>query len=245
MPLRPYRNSSTVFQAYLPCLDANKSEVSIDLVSYESNYYRCPSRWCASPFGWDSPVKFRQVYLRYQDSPNHTTTFDIDDSGIIENGFTRSDVYPKNLTGNTFTVTNANPVCVKTYSEKQGNSRFKVTFAQWLGLDWVHLDSDHFPFYELIPRIDEEVLIPKGLNWAIPIDAPSRGRLWIRHFRLPKSTWVVRIYRVVWERSKVRLRLEVFQLRSSHFQNGLDEWKAYDVEVSDFLVHSVSYHDLS
>ena len=63
----------------------------------------------------------------------------------------------------------------------------------------------------------------------------SLGRLWVCHLQLPGSTWVVQIYRVAWERSKIRLRMEVFQ--GSHFQNGLDEWNVYDVEVSDFHVH--------
>ena len=43
---------------------------------------------------------------------------------------------------------------------------------------------------------------------------------------------IVRTYRTAWERSKVRLRMEVFWGLS--FQNGLDESNGYDVEVSDF-----------
>ena len=66
----------------------------------------------------DSPAEFHQVYLWYQDTLNHTITFDIDDSGIIKNGFTCTHVNPKNLTGNMLTPTNTNPFCVKTYSEE-------------------------------------------------------------------------------------------------------------------------------
>ena len=33
--------------------------------------------------------------------------------------------------------------------------------------------------------------------------------------------------------------------RGPHFQNGLNEWNAYDVEVSDFFVHVKCYHDHS
>ena len=239
MLLRPYRNSNSVFQAYLPCLRGGES-VTIDLVLYKSNYYRCSSRWCGALEV--SPAEFRQVYLRYQDAPNHTVTFDIDDSGIIANGFTRSRVEPLNgPTGNTFTLTNANPSCVKTYFEERGSRHFKVVFGQWFGLDWVHLD--HFSF-GTSPYIHEKASIAQGLDLALSTaDAPSCGRLWIRHTRLPESTWIVRTYRIVWERSKVRLRMEVF--RSSHFQNCLDEWNAYDVEVSDFLVHVDYYHDHS
>ena len=236
MVFRRYHNSNSVFQARLPCLSANGEPVTIDLVLCKTNYYRCPSNWRGN---WDSPAEFRQVYLRYQDTPNHTVTIDIDDSGIIENGFTRSYLPSKKLTGSTFTLTSTDPFCVKTYSEEGGNSCFKVIFGQWLGLDWVHLD--HISS-DTILYIDQEASIAQGLNWAASMaDAPSRGdsrgRLWISHLRLPESPWVVRTYRVAWERSKVRFRMEV--IRGPHFQNCLDEWNAYDVEVSDFLVHVV------
>ena len=216
-----YGDSNSVFQAYLPC-HSDGSLVTIDLVLWNSNYYRYTTRDIVTLE--DSPAEFRQVYLRYQDTPNHTlVTFDIDDSGVIENGFTHSHVDPESLAGNTVTLTNADPFCVKTYFEEQSNSRFKVVFGQCLGLDWVHLD-----FFSLgtIPCINGEVSIVRGPDWALSMaDAPSRedscGRLWIRHLRLPESTWIVRTYRVAWKRSKIRLRMEVF--RGSDFQNGLDE----------------------
>ena len=91
-----------------------------------------------------------------------------------------------------------------------------------------------------------KVQVPGGaLSMAnAPSQIDSSGRcLLVRHLRLPGSTWIVQIYRVAWERSKVRLRMEVF--RDSHFQTSLDEWNAYDVEVSDFLVHVDYYHDHS
>ena len=231
MLLRPHRDSNSVFKAYLPCWRGREFLASIDLVLWDSNYYRHPSAWDASLE--DSPAEFCQVYLRYQDTPNHTVTFDIDDSAIIENGFTRSHVDPDSLTENTVTLTNANPFYVKTYSEERSNSCFKVVFGQCLGLDWVHC-------FGAIPWIDEEVLMARGPDWALSMaDAPSRGdshgRLWIRHLCLPESTWIVRTYRVAWERSKVRLRMEIF--RGSHCQNDVDEWNVYDVEVRDFFVH--------
>ena len=244
MPLRRYRNSNSIFRAYLPCLGGYSFfKVSIDLVLWNSNYYRYPSSLDAVLV--DSPPEFRQVYLRYQDKPNHTVTFDIDDGGIIGNGFTCTHVNPKNLTGNTFTLTNTSPFCVKTYSEERGNGLFKVDFGQCLGLDWVHLDVLRDP----MPWVTEDawkVQVPGGpLSMAnVPSQIDSSGcRLLVRHLRLPGSNGIVRIYRVARERSKIRLQMEVF--RSPHFQHGLDKWNAYDVEVSDFLVHVDYYHDHS
>ena len=239
MPLRRYRDSNCVFKAYLPCR-YDGDLVSIDLVLWNSNYYRYPLVATGDASLEKSPAKFRQVYLRYQDTSNHTVTFDIDDSGIIENGFIRSHADPKNLTGNMFTLTNTNPFCTRIYSEEGNNGYFEVNFVQCLGLDWVHLNVARHP----VRWIDDtlKIHVPGGaLSMA---DPPSQvGRLWVYHLQLPGSIWVVRIYRVAWERSKIRLRMEAF--RGPHFQNGLNEWNAYDVEISDFFVHVKCYHDHS
>ena len=236
MLLCAYRESKSVFRAYLPCLIGGSFNfVSIDLVLWNSNYYRYSNVWQTAD---SNSAEFRQVYLRYQDTLNYTVTFDIDDSGITENGFTCSNEAPAEHAGNNFTLTNANPICVKTYSEQQGNSRFKVVFGQCLGLDWVHLDYD-FSLGITSSRA-------QGPDWALALsDAPSHGlsssnrHLWVRHFRLPGSSWVVRVYRTAWERSKIRVRMEVFQ--DSQFRSGLDDWKVYFVEVSDFIVHTVDH----
>ena len=232
MPLRPYRESNFIFQAYLPCLD-DGYPVSIDLVLWGSNYYRYPSTRSHVVLE-NSPAEFCQVYLRYQDTLDHmAVTFDIDDSAIIENGFACCRAAPKNLTGNTFTLTNINPFCVKTYFEERSKHYFQVDFGQCFGLDWVHLDVAR----NLVPWIDGtlKVQVPGGaLSVADPpAQAYSFRRLWVCHLQLPGSTWIVRIYRVAWERSKIRLRIEVFQ--GPHLQNGLDKWNAYNVEVSDFF----------
>ena len=229
MPIRRYRDSECIFRAYLPCRYSDGSFVTIDLVLWDYNYYRYP-RWRGATVK-ESSAEFRQVYLRYQDTPNHTVTFEIDDSVIIENGFICSHVDPTNLARNTFTLTNTNPFCVKTYSEERGDGCFEVDFGQcWPGLDWVHLNVTRDPI-----NGTSTVQVPGG---AISMaDAPSQvdslGRLWVCHLQLPGSTWIVRIYRVAWERSKIRLRMEVY--RGSHPQNWLDKWNAYDVEVSDFF----------
>ena len=59
MSLRRYRNSNSVFRAYLPCL--GYGEVFIDLVLWKSNYYRYPSM--PDDALGDSPTEFHQVYL--------------------------------------------------------------------------------------------------------------------------------------------------------------------------------------
>ena len=241
MLLRPYRDSNSVFRAYLPCCDYyNRDPVCMDLVLWDSNYYRYPSSMGDATLE-DSLGAFRQVFLRYQDIPNHTVTFDIDDSAIIGNGFTcsRGGWDAGNFT---LTLTNTNRFDVITYSEERGNGYFEVYFGQCFGLDCVHLYGARQSWAWIYGTM--QVQMPGGaLSMA---DAPSQvnslGRLWVYHLQLPGSTRVVRIYRAAWERSKVRLRMEAFQ--AFHFQNGLDEWNTYDVEVSEFHVHMDHYcHD--
>ena len=238
MPLRRYHGSTSVFRAYLPCR-IHESLLSINLVLWNSNYYRYPPTRGAALEA--SPAEFHQVYLRYQDTLNHTATFDIDDSGVIENGFTSCHVDPKNPTRNTFTLTDTNPFYVKTYFTEQGH--FDINFGQFLGLHWVHLDVARSPKLWIDDTL--KVQMPGGaLSMAdAPFQAYSPGRVWVYHLQLPGSTWIVRIYRVAWERSKIRLRLEVS--RDIHPQKCLEEWNAYDVEVSDFFVHVDYYHDHS
>ena len=203
--------------------------MSINLVSWNSNYYRYPNLQEAGHGG--SP-EFRQVYLRYQDTPNHAVTFEVDDSGLTENGFICSNEDPEEHTENTFMLTNANPFCLRTYSAEQGNYRFKVVFGQLFGRDWVHMEN--FPL-STTAQIDSGALISRGTNWALSIsEIFLYSKLWICHFHLFGSPWVIRTYRVRRERSQIEVRMEVF--RNPDFQNGLDEWKAYHVEVSDLLV---------
>ena len=233
MLLHPYPECKSVFRAYLPCWN-HGSSIAINLVLWDSNYYRYPSMQEAR-FG-DLP-EFRQVYLRYQNMTNHAVTFEVDDSSLTENGFICFNEDPEEHTGNTFMLTNANPFHSRTYSADQDNCHFKVVFGQCLGRDWVHLED--FPF-STTTGIAFEPSMAQGPDWALSIsDRPFRnslfGELWIRHLHVPGSPWVVRIYRVKWEGSKIGVRMEVF--RDPHFHNGLDEWKSYHVKVSDFLVH--------
>ena len=227
MLLHPYPESKSVFRAYLPCWNAGRPLVSINVVLWNSNYYRYPNLQEAD-FG--SPPEFRQVYLRYQDTPNHAVTFKVDDSGLTDNGFICSNEDPEEPTENTFMLTNANPFCLRTYSAKHGNYRFKVVFGQCFGRDWVHMEN--FPL-STTARIDSEALISRGPNWALSISQRLLySKLRICHFHLFGSPWVVRTYFVRREGSQIEVRMEVF--RGPDFRNGQKEWNVFDVEVSDF-----------
>ena len=100
------------------------------------------------PFPPDRPLQLRQVYVRYQGVPHRSTTFEIDDSALTENGFTYCDVYPMNFTGNTLTLTSTDPLCIKAYSDNLTNHRFVVGFGRSFDKEWIHVTSDES---EIIP----------------------------------------------------------------------------------------------
>ena len=155
MLLHLYPESKSVFRAYLPCRDDGPL-VSINVALWNSNYYRYPN---LQEIDFGDPPEVLQVYLRYQDIANHTITFEIDDSGLTENGFTYSNEDPEEHTGSTFMLTDANPFCLRIYSEVQGNCHFKVVFGHCLGRDWVHLEDF---ILGTTARINSEASIARG-----------------------------------------------------------------------------------
>ena len=226
MPLCHHRASKSVFEAYLPCRKGS-FVVKINLVLWNSNYYRYSG---ACPSG-EGSLLFRQVYVRYEDMSSCNVTFEIDDSAIAEK-FSYYHAHASELEENIVTLTNANSFCIKTYCERQEDGCFAVVFGQCFGLDWVDL-INYIP--SEFDCLDAPQLLVKAPDCArsmadIPPQNNCRRHLWVQHFRV--STWIVRISRVIWERSMIGVRMEV--LRDSCVHYGL-EWKTYDIDVSDFL----------
>ena len=226
MLLRPYRNSDSDFQAWLPCRnDPRGPPVTINLAVRNYNFYRYSCSVYESPT--EDSLHFRQIYLRYQDTPSDDVTFEIDDSAITDI-FTCHHSYPSELTGDTFTLTGITPLCARVYSK--GDLRFAVTFGQFFSQGWVHAMSN--PPGELEEYCKQELLKGPERTQSMA-EVPSRseryGRIWVNHIRLP-SAWIVRTSRMVWERYKIGVRIEAFQ--DPDFDIGPDEWRILDVEVS-------------
>jgi len=142
--LRPINHGAdSVFETWLPCRSSpSGSPVAINLCLRESNYYRFTRYTRRLDPRPEETFQFCQVYLRYQDTSHHSTAFEIDESAIIENGFTCTGAYPAKFTGNSFILTSTDPLCVKFYSSNnQTRHRFSVGLGQFFGKDWVHVES--------------------------------------------------------------------------------------------------------
>ncbi|KIM59807.1 hypothetical protein SCLCIDRAFT_1217428, partial [Scleroderma citrinum Foug A] len=244
MLLRPRRGSRSLFQASLPCLRRPMSSpVTIDLVLWESNYYRCNEPYFPVPaqFPPEGPLRLRQVYLRYQDPPHRNSAFEIDDSALIGHGFTCCDAYPKKFTGNTLMLTSTDPLCVKVYSDSLTNHHFVVGLEQFFGKDWIHVISDE---YNIIPQVPWEyyavheyfkmkVLLEhaQAMNKARS-GAERYGRICIMQTRLPQTTKILQTSSVMWKSSRMcGVKLEVFHDPNLSHVSG--EWTAFDVDGTD------------
>ena len=187
-------NTDSIFRGVLPCrLYPQAPPVSVVLALWNSNYYKY-----YFPVGvpTERKLQFRQIYLRYQET-FPSVTFEIDDSAVVESGFTCRDVYPSNFQGNTLTVTGTNPLCARVYSNGQRDCDFAVTFGQCFDQGWVHTikyPGNLLQFYK-----KESLQRPERAQRMAEV--PSRhnryGRIWVNHIRL--SGWIVRTSRLVGE----------------------------------------------
>ncbi|KAL4081390.1 heterokaryon incompatibility protein-domain-containing protein [Scleroderma yunnanense] len=235
---RPLNGTRSVFQAWLPCCPRPFSlPVSINLALWKSNYYRyTTSLWDGVPT--EKTLQFRQLYLRYQDTPHRDATFEIDDGAITEHGFTYCGTYPSNSTESTLTLTRTDPLRVKIYSNSKANCRFAVGFGQCLGQDWIHFvyeEDGQCPWEDYAKEEYKKMLIrgpDHARSMAEARSSERHGRVCIMQTSLPRSTWTVRTSCVLWESSRrCGARIEV--LRYAGYGNAVGKWTGFDVEGTD------------
>jgi len=229
--LRPRVGSDSVFEALLPCRShPSDPPVAIDLVCWESNYYRYPR----SLRHGGGALDLRRVFLGYQ-TPR-LNSFEIDDSAITENGFTCSN----SVTGNVLTL-NSTDLDIKIYSEGQGN-RFAVGFGHWFGQDWIHVDCEEPGAILLIPY---DLMLKRAPEYAQSLNKARSGaascRVCIMEIPLPQSTWILQTSCVIWNSSRMcGVKLELFQ--DPRFGNVSGEWTGFDVDVSRFFFVHLHYY---
>ena len=238
----PLCGPRTRFQARLPCrLRSPMGEpVTISLALWESSYYRYPSH--VYPMG---PLRLRKIYLRYQDQPHRSTTFEIDDSALTGNGFTCCDTCPREFTGDALTLTSTDS---KVYSDSLTNDRFVVGLGLSFGKDWIHVISDEC---NTIPRpsrqdylrdkyYEMEVIMPElaqHMNKACS-GAERYGQVCIMQTRLPRTTKILQISSVIWRSSRMNgIKLDVFDDPGIGDVSG--EWTAFDVDVRSFFARLI------
>ncbi|KAL4064877.1 heterokaryon incompatibility protein-domain-containing protein [Scleroderma yunnanense] len=235
MLLHPLKDSDSVFNAWLPCrFRRTDPPVRITLSLWKTNYYR----YFASGQRYDpteQTLKFRQVYLRYQDPPHRDTTVEIDDSALTKIGFTYCGMCPWEQTRNAITLTSAVPLCVKVYSNIQAECRIAVCFGQCFGQDWIHLvyekpiSQDSFEDYS---KSEYDKMLIRGPEYArsmaeVRSQGGCYGRVWIKYTRLFESLWTIRTSCVAWEDPR-KCGVRIDALRYPY--DGPDKWMGLDVE---------------
>ncbi|KAL4078706.1 heterokaryon incompatibility protein-domain-containing protein [Scleroderma yunnanense] len=209
MYLRPCAGFTSVFEAFLPCRKGSSGPpLSINLALWKSDYYR-------------RTLQFRQLYLRYQDTPYCDAIFEIDASDIIESGFTCCDTNPP-------TLTSTNPLCVQVYSDPHADCRF----ASWIHVTYDESGTSGGSWDDYAKNTYTEMLA-KGVEHVRSMpdtEAHSRGehygRVYIMQIHLPRPTWTVQI-------STYGIRVDVF--RYSGAGNISSRWKGFDVDdINEF-----------
>ncbi|KAL4075403.1 heterokaryon incompatibility protein-domain-containing protein [Scleroderma yunnanense] len=222
--LRPLLGSGSVFEARLPYC-SRLSPVRITLTLWNSNYYGYSTSGKGYPT--ERTLHFRQVYLRYQDTPyRDSATFEVDDSAIIKTGFTYSGVYPLKLAGSTFALTSTDPL---------SHYHCAVGFGQCFGQDWIHVvhekSSCEHPWWVYAMETHMKMLV-RGPEHAksmaeVRSQGGRNGRLGVKHTSLPGSTWTVRTSCVLWENSgNCGVKIEV----SQYPYNGSGGWAGFNAE---------------
>ena len=237
LPVCSYAGSGSLFQAWLPCRESPRSKpVSIKLALWKSDYYRY---FVPFPSSTEHTIRFRQIYLRYQDVLHRDITFEIDDTAITEKRFTYCGAYPP--TGNTLTFTDARPLSVRVYSDSHANCYFAVAFGQCFGEDWIHFTctsvNDGHSWEEYASKEYKKMRI-SGLEHAQSMtevrSSGERGdRVWVIQTHLSGTPWTLQTSHVAWQSSRIGVRFEVFQ--NPGFSNVSGKWTGLLVEVGGIL----------
>ncbi|KAL4078710.1 heterokaryon incompatibility protein-domain-containing protein [Scleroderma yunnanense] len=238
--LSPYAGSDSTFQAWLPC-EYLGSPVRILLVLRNSNYYRYyEMKNRQGDYPTSGTLQFRQVYLKYQDT-HPDVAFEIDDSAIIENGFTHCSTYPSEPPGNPFTLTNTDPSCIKVYTHDRDGCRLGVGVGQYFGQHWIHVVCEEpADGYSLEKYAEEEyynMLVNASEHAQSMAEVysrfflPGEHQCWIKYTCLPGLTWTVRTSCVEWE-SSYGVRIEILR----YPYNGPDRWTSIKVEGGRFFL---------
>ncbi|KAL4070150.1 hypothetical protein V8B97DRAFT_537929 [Scleroderma yunnanense] len=240
MLLCPLDDSDSVFHAWLPCRSPPSDlPVRITLALWNSNYYRYfTSEW--DKYNRWQTLQFRQIYLRYQDTLHRDVTFEIDDSAIARNGFT---CYSFPQQRKTFTSTGTNYLHVQAYADRAGH-RIAVGVGQCFGQDWIHVAGEGpTVIHSQVDFIRSEYknMLARGPQLARSMTKVHCGdghhdRIWVKHFCLPGSIWIVQTSYIVWKNSRNRgVRINAFRSRYM----GPGKWIGVKVEESNDLPRDV------
>ena len=146
------------------------------------------------------------------------------------------------FTGNSFILTNTDTLCVKVYSNNQTGHCFAVGFGQFLGKDWIHVESDpslvQDSLWKEYAQQEYNRMLARAPEYVRSMHKAHSGAL--------VSTMRTRLHQltlrtcVMWKSSRENgVRLEVF--RDAGFDYVSGEWTSFDVDVGG--IFPVLAHD--
>jgi len=150
------------------------------------------------------------------------------------------------FTENSFILTNTDTLCIKVYSNNQTGHCFAVGFGQFLGKDWIHVESDSSlardSFWKEYAQEEYEKMLARAPEYAQSMNkARSGDRVCIMQAHLRQLTQ--HTY-VVWKSPRENvIKLEVF--RDLSFGNVSAEWMGPDVDVGKIFPVPAHYFRIS
>ncbi|KAL4076543.1 heterokaryon incompatibility protein-domain-containing protein [Scleroderma yunnanense] len=234
----PLDDSRLVFKARLPCrFGPSGPPVTITLNLWKSNCYRY-SRSLEDSFPSMQNLQFRQLYLSCQDVLHRDTTFEIDDSAIVQNSLIYCGMYPWESKGNTLKLTDNKFLCVRVYADNQANCRFAVAFGHCGGQDWIHLiyeehaSTTQHSWKDYAKQEYNKMRVSGPEHAKSMAKARSRGSrhcVRVMQTHLPRSGWTVRTSCVEWDGSMIcGVRIDAFQ--NPGFSSISNEWRCIEVD---------------
>ncbi|KAI6118054.1 heterokaryon incompatibility protein-domain-containing protein [Pisolithus sp. B1] len=221
LPIIPYRDYPSVFKAILACSDNDGNLISVDLVSRGSTYDRS---FNATEILKTYP-RVERLYLTYSpdadETPCHLT---LDDRGASCHGFTRRSTFPREIIGDTVTLsTRTNDLMVVVYVNDETKSRFAIALGFHSGQGWVHVACDGCLATEEGRWLDFDVKV-YDVMWNARAqhalrtvsnepDNYSRSRCdsFIKHAHIPQSNWAARVVWGRWDAGNLKVTVDVEQ----------------------------------
>ncbi|KAG6328264.1 hypothetical protein ID866_10825, partial [Astraeus odoratus] len=157
LPIAPYANSQSVFEAILACDIRSSTPVTILLAFSGSTYHR----YFGAQSGWPSAIsEFQHLLLAHQNQSLQTEfIINFDFPAATSQGFSQHCVYPNDitLTAKSITLTREKDMAVIVYADAN-RARFAIAIGNFKGEYWVHLVCDTPPEGEVWPQLENYAL---------------------------------------------------------------------------------------
>lgn len=212
LPVVPYLASPTSFKVVLACSDCRENLITIDLACYGST--TSDRSFHTTEIRKIYP-EIRTLYLTYsQDLDETRHVLVLDDATALNRGFTRCGIFPREITGDTVTLSSITQnLVIVVYTD--GRSRFAVVLGLYFSQGWVHLTYDEHPAAEYwadFAKKTYDVMADARADYARSLmRKPGKGNkgrrddVFVKHAHLPQTILAAIVAWGRWETGNLKV----------------------------------------